>query len=53
MATQLEAAIFSANVYGNLNTVRSPQNTLPIPDGWSSNVTAHPEFFAATNGFLE
>lgn len=52
MATQIEAALFAANVYGNLNSVRDPQNTLPIPDGWTSNVTAHPEFFAVENGFL-
>nr|WP_319566450.1 hypothetical protein [uncultured Rhodoferax sp.] len=34
MTTNLEYALFSANVYGNSPLVRYEQNTLPIPDGW-------------------
>jgi Ca2+-binding RTX toxin-like protein len=35
MATTSENALFAANVYGNKVEVRSAQNTLPIPDGWT------------------
>lgn len=34
MTTNLEYALFSANVYGNSPDVRSAKNTLPYPDGW-------------------
>lgn len=41
--TDIDYALFSANVYGNKNEyttsgsdiVRSTQNTLPVPDGWN------------------
>ena len=36
MTTNLEYALFSANVYGNSPEVRSPMNTLPRPDGWQA-----------------
>jgi hypothetical protein len=36
MATQLEAAQMAANVYGNLNSVRTERNTIPTPQGWST-----------------
>ena len=36
MATTLEYALFSANVYGNSEAVRREQNTLPAPDGWTA-----------------
>ena len=32
--TQLEAALLAANVYGNLEAVRTPQNTIQTPEGW-------------------
>src|SRR5215467_6809386 len=36
MPTSIEYALLSANVYGNSPAlVRSPQNTLPVPDGWT------------------
>ena len=41
MATQTEYALMSANVYGNYpdtngtNPVRSSNNNLPIPAGWT------------------
>jgi hypothetical protein len=54
MATQLEAAQMAANVYGNLRSVRTEQNTIGIPTGWSSDRTAHPEFFRVdqASGFM-
>lgn len=54
MPTQIEAALMSAIVYGNLLSVRDPQNTLPIPEGWTSDVAGHPEFFAVneSTGFM-
>ena len=35
MPTIIEYALLSANVYGDSNAVRKPQNVLPIPDGWT------------------
>jgi hypothetical protein len=50
MPTQLEAAQMAANVYGNLSSVRTYQNTIAIPTGWSSDAATHPEFVKVDTG---
>jgi hypothetical protein len=36
MASNIEYALMSANVYGNAPSVRAEDNTLPVPDGWTA-----------------
>lgn len=36
MATLIDYALLSANVYGTSPDVRNQRNTLPIPDGWTT-----------------
>jgi hypothetical protein len=50
MPTQLEAAQMAANVYGNLSSVRTDQNTIAIPTDWSSDAATHPEFVKVDTG---
>jgi Ca2+-binding RTX toxin-like protein len=58
MPTQIEYALMSANVYGNYpdvngsNPVRSGNNNLPVPNGWSQITTPDYKQNTPDSGFM-
>jgi hypothetical protein len=58
MTTQIEYALMSANVYGNYpdvngkNPVRSGNNNLPVPNGWSQIATPDYKLNTPDTGFM-
>ena len=58
MTTQIEYALMSANVYGNYpdvngkNPVRSGNNNLPVPNGWTQITTPDYKQNTPDSGFM-